>query len=268
MTEDNETTNFMGIEIPENRMPDAILLRAKLIKLLDQFVVDMEESMKSVEELINAEDDLTRLLSKIVLDWRKDNNQRLQSAIKVLGKPKRPVPKTVTGVSEIEKALDVHSNLKADYYAEDKVLDWKDNQVHYKLYKACCELLYEELRHELNTLKSENDGATVDVALSHIRINIFQYAQAVKEEWLDEDDNLPFDDDDDLNDAIIATLVDDQWVLAEDQNKRVTLLPYAKGVPTWEEGDEEHEVIEIFKENPNNPAELRRGLRNLNSKKQ
>ncbi len=267
MTEDNETTHWMGAEFPADRMLDAIALRAKLLELLDQFVVGMEESMKSVEELINAEDDLTRLGSQVIFDWRKNNNQRLQSAIKVLGKSKRPVPKTVTGVSEIEKALDVHSNLKADYYAEDKVLDWKDNQVYYKLYKACCELLYEELRHELNTLKAENERATVDVALSHIRITIFQYAQAVKDEWLDEDDNLPFDDDD-LNSAIIATLVDDQWVLAEDQDKRITLLPYAKGVPVWEEGDEEHEVIEIFKENPNNPAELRRGLRNLNSKKQ
>lgn len=266
MTEDNETTIFMGIEIPENRMMDAAALRDELNNLLDQFVVGMETSMKSVEELINAEDDLTRFLSKVVKDWRKDNNQRLQSAIKVLGKSNHPVPKKVTGVSETESAIGIHTKIKADHYEEEKVLDWRQNQDYYRLYMSCCELLYSELRHELTKLEAENEEATVDVALSQIEIDIHQYARAVRDEWLDEDTDLPFDDDD-LNSSIIATLVDDQWMLSENQNQYVTLLPYAQGVPSWKEGADEHEVIRNFKENIDNPAELMSGLRKLNVQK-
>ena len=151
-------------------------------------------------------------------------------------------------------------------YEEEKVLDWRQNQDYYRLYMSCCELLYSELRDELTKLEAENEEATVDVALSQIEIDIHQYARAVRDEWLDEDTDLPFDDVD-LNISIISTLVDDQWMLSENQNQYVTLLPYAQGVPSWKEGADEHEVIRNFKENIDNPAELMSGLRKLNVQK-
>lgn len=260
----------MGIDIPEDRMMDAITLRAKLDDLLEQFVVDMEMSMKSIEELINAEDDqgLVKFLSQMTLNWRKANITRISAATKILGSTaEKKVPRTVrTGVSETEKAIGIHMDIKADYYAEENALDWKNDQDYYRLYMSCCELLYESLTDELTKLEAENDEATVDVALGNIEIDIHQYARAVKDEWLDEDTDLPFDDDDDLIDAIIATLVDDQWMLSTcEKTQRPVLLPYAQGTPSWKEGADEHEVIRNFKENLHDQAEQIRGLRRLNS---
>ena len=271
MTRDNETINFMGVEIPEDRMTDAIALRAKLNDLLEQFVVDMETSMRSIEELINADDELTKLVLKLILDWRQNNIIRIQSAIKTISeKPKKKkVPRKVnTGVSETEKAIGIHMDIKAQYYEEDKVLDWRHNQDYYRLYMSCCELLYESLRDELIKLEAENNEATVDVAIGNIQIDIHQYAQAVKDEWLDEETDLPFGDDDDLQGSIIATLVDDHWMLSAcEKTNRPVLLPYAKGLPSFKEGADEHNVIRNFKTNPNDRAKQLDGLRNLNVEK-
>jgi len=72
----------------------------------------------------------------------------------------------------------------------------------------------------------------------------------------------------DLHGAVIATLVADDWLLSKNRHDRLTLLPWAKGVPGWEEptgANVEHAMITAFKEHPKAPTARLEFLRSLNS---
>jgi hypothetical protein len=269
MTEDNKTEIFMGIQVPHDKIEDAICLRAEVIALCNEFLSQAETSQKEIITLITKDPDpaLKRVGGKAFRDWRNANQKRLNKVTTGMNKSVKKTQSKVIGVDETNQAIETHISLKEDYYDESKCLNTDESWV-YKIYIACCELLYENIADEINKLRKAGEDATVEVALSNIEIDIYTYLAYIREDFLDSEEELNVDD---LHGAVIATLVEDDWLLSMNHLDRLTLLPWAAGVPGWEEPTGlhvEHAMIMAFKEHPKERTARLDFLRSLNFKKE
>jgi len=267
MTKDNENTTFMGIEIPTDRISDAIELRAEVIALCNKFLFDAEASQIEIQNLITTNKTLRRVAMQVFTDWRDTNQKRLDIVTKGINPAVKKKQPQVIGVDETNQAIETHISLKGEHYDKSKRLDTGKSWV-YKIYIACCELLYEKIADEIYKLRTAGEDATVEVALNNIEIDIYSYLSYIKEDFQDSEEELSVDD---LHGAVIATLVEDDWLLSENNLGRLTLLPWAKGVPGWEDPTgaiTEHAMIRAYKEHPNEPTARLEYLRSINSRKE
>ena len=259
MTDKKSKENFEGVMIDEELLSAAFIARAEAEEAVRTFVDRMEASNTMLLDNMNSpfEEELkqvkqavvTRELKRLLPGLRDRGlytfSNSLADGLQLLGK-KRVVEETPDKeiiMEPKEHPLTMHKRLVSLHYDGSKSLP-SHERPGYELSIDCINFLFRSLTMEMrdNNIKS-------DVALGQLECKVSDYETYIRDNPVD-NSMEHLSEVDDLFKTIIATLVDDIWLLGETSEGDLTIKPFSKGITSWDElkKPQEHIVLLEFDE--------------------
>jgi len=256
MTNKKSKENFNGVMIDEELFGQAFDVTIEAQKAVRTFVDRMNFANKDLMNDLKSppENDLKQVKKAVfvkemekLLPALRDNGlyvftNSVVNGLELLGEPVvEETPDNKKIMEPKEDPLTTHKRLMGLHYNGSKSLP-SDERPGYELRLDCINFLFQSLK---NIMRDNRN--TADKALGQLECKVSDYETYIRDNPID-NAMKHLGEVDDLFKAIIATLVDDVWLLGETSDGDLTIKPFSKGIEGIEEWKrpQEHPVLTAF----------------------
>jgi hypothetical protein len=256
MTNKKSKENFNGVMIDEDLFGQAFDVTIEAQKAARTFVEIMNNANKALTNEVKSplENDLKKVKKAAVLKEMEKLLPELlnkglyfftnsvANGLKLLGKPVvEETPDNKKIMEPKEDPLITHKRLADLHYNGSKIVP-PDERPGYEIRLDCINFLFQSLKKIMR-----DNRTTADKALGQLECKVSDYETYIRDNPV-ANAMKHLSEIDDLFNAIIATLVDDVWLLGETSDGDLTIKPFSKGIEGIEEWKrpQEHPVLTAF----------------------